>query len=248
MNQRNLQNENLDRIARRLLDAARVSDENIEKIVAAPNLFDSIKNRIESEKSELHKNQFSIKLFANPLFLKWQTTAVFALLLISIAAFVINSKTGNSSVTLSEQTFAPTKQNEEIQSNETQRIIPNDILKNPPLAVKINEPASEIRQNRVNLKNLQNLVKTRKLTARKTPPKLKTIPNQIDSAGKFYALNYAGISADPNSEVKIVRAELSRSALFALGVNLPLENETEKIKTDLLVGDDGVARAIRFVN
>ncbi len=30
--------------------------------------------------------------------------------------------------------------------------------------------------------------------------------------------------------------------------NLPIENESEKIKTDLLVGADGVARAIRLVN
>jgi hypothetical protein len=40
---------------------------------------------------------------------------------------------------------------------------------------------------------------------------------------------------------------MSRARLLALGVAVQTENEIEKIKTDLLVGSDGVARAIRLV-
>ena len=46
---------------------------------------------------------------------------------------------------------------------------------------------------------------------------------------------------------QIVRTEISRSSLFAMGVDLPLEGANEKIKTDLLVGPDGVVRGVRIV-
>ena len=71
---------------------------------------------------------------------------------------------------------------------------------------------------------------------------------QNETPGEFYALTAAGNPSENGEELRVVRAELSRSSLFALGVNMPIENESEKIKTDLLVGADGVARAIRLVN
>ena len=46
----------------------------------------------------------------------------------------------------------------------------------------------------------------------------------------------------------VVRAEIPRSSLVAMGVvDLPIEGSNEKIKTDLLVGSDGVVRGIRIV-
>jgi hypothetical protein len=70
---------------------------------------------------------------------------------------------------------------------------------------------------------------------------------ESETEGEFYALAHAGNLGEAGEDLRIIRTELSRSSLFALGVNLPIENETEKIKTDLLVGADGVAKAIRFV-
>jgi hypothetical protein len=65
--------------------------------------------------------------------------------------------------------------------------------------------------------------------------------------GEFYAVTFAGSPGEAGEDLRIIRADLPRSSLFALGVNLPVENETTKIKTDLLVGADGVVRAIRLV-
>ena len=89
------------------------------------------------------------------------------------------------------------------------------------------------------LTNERNARRAKNLEKPKKPP----VEN---FAGEFYALTNAGNLEDA-AELKIIRTELSRASLFALGVNLPIENETEKFKTDLLVGSDGVARAIRFV-
>ena len=71
-------------------------------------------------------------------------------------------------------------------------------------------------------------------------PKIETGAENV-----FYPLTFARNSEE--EDLRIIRAELSPSSLFALGVNLPVENETARIKADLLVGADGVARAIRFV-
>ena len=45
----------------------------------------------------------------------------------------------------------------------------------------------------------------------------------------------------------MVRVELPRSALARFGLPMNMNRANEKIKADVLVGTDGLARAIRFV-
>lgn len=45
----------------------------------------------------------------------------------------------------------------------------------------------------------------------------------------------------------VVRVEMSRSALISLGVPVELNRSDELLKADVVLGDDGVARAIRLV-
>jgi hypothetical protein len=45
----------------------------------------------------------------------------------------------------------------------------------------------------------------------------------------------------------VVRVELSRSALISLGVPIEIDRADETLKADVVLGDDGVARAIRLV-
>lgn len=62
---------------------------------------------------------------------------------------------------------------------------------------------------------------------------------------EFYPL--AGTRPDEMGEGRIVRVELPRASLVALGANLPPDSGKPVVKTDLLVGQDGVPRAIRIV-
>jgi len=66
--------------------------------------------------------------------------------------------------------------------------------------------------------------------------------------GEFYALADLHPSEEATRNGRIVRVELPRASLVALGVNLPLDSDKQMIKTDLLVGPDGVPRAIRLVD
>ena len=46
---------------------------------------------------------------------------------------------------------------------------------------------------------------------------------------------------------QVMRVELPRSALMSFGLPMDMERATERIKADVVVGNDGMARAIRFV-
>ena len=63
---------------------------------------------------------------------------------------------------------------------------------------------------------------------------------------EFYPLTFAGDLVETTSGGRVLQVELSRSSLFAMGFNIPIENGAEVVKADLLVGPDGVARAIRL--
>jgi hypothetical protein len=46
---------------------------------------------------------------------------------------------------------------------------------------------------------------------------------------------------------QVVRVELPRSALMSFGLPMNMERANERVKADVVVGNDGLARAIRFV-
>jgi hypothetical protein len=46
---------------------------------------------------------------------------------------------------------------------------------------------------------------------------------------------------------QVVRVELPRSALMSFGLPMDMDRAGERIKADVVVGNDGLARAIRFV-
>ena len=70
---------------------------------------------------------------------------------------------------------------------------------------------------------------------------------QLDPAALrgFVPLPY-GESGVPLGESVIMRVEMRASDLSALGVSVPPGNTRERIGADVLIGQDGVARAVRF--
>jgi hypothetical protein len=51
----------------------------------------------------------------------------------------------------------------------------------------------------------------------------------------------------PNEPMNLVRVEVQRSAMIALGFSVSEEHASEPIEADVMLGPDGVARAVRFV-
>lgn len=63
----------------------------------------------------------------------------------------------------------------------------------------------------------------------------------------FVALPYAQ-SGVPMEEAVIVRVEVHPAELTMLGMPMPSSHTSGRVSADLLVGQDGVARAVRFVH
>jgi hypothetical protein len=238
MSKPNLQNEQLDQIGRKLFKVTRVSDQEIEKIVASPQLFNSVKARITAEK-QLHLKPKRVYDDRGIVFVwNWQTAAgafTILIVLVTCAAVIVFKK--QNPPQLVEQTIKP-----EIR-------LQNAPVENQLLPIVIKES---------NIPAIKNRVKAEKIAFKAEKPKLpnpirKTVPRKSvrklekETEEIFYSLQSAGNWQSEGEDLQIVRTEITRAELFALGINLPVENETAKIKTDLLVGMDGVARAIRFV-
>jgi hypothetical protein len=62
----------------------------------------------------------------------------------------------------------------------------------------------------------------------------------------FIPLRY-GDDHKPMESGEVIRVQMPRSALITLGLPVNMERADEQVMADLLVGEDGLARAIRFV-
>jgi hypothetical protein len=52
---------------------------------------------------------------------------------------------------------------------------------------------------------------------------------------------------EPNEDVHLVRVEATRSAMMALGIMAGAENASDTVVADVVLGSDGMARAVRLV-
>lgn len=82
--------------------------------------------------------------------------------------------------------------------------------------------------------------------ARTSPRRGHPASRSAEVATEFLPLTFVDDSRAQESG-HVVRVKVPRSALIAFGVPMNMERAGELITADLVVGDDGLARAIRFV-
>lgn len=68
-------------------------------------------------------------------------------------------------------------------------------------------------------------------------------PKEI--ATDFISLTYG--DTEVGSDAQVVRVELPRSAMASFGLPVNMDRADQRVKADVLLGADGLARAIRFV-
>jgi hypothetical protein len=238
MKKRDLQDEKLKIVERKLLRAGKLSDAEIEKIVAAPQLFQRVRANIKTEESRRETKVKNVFAFPNLQFWNWQKSALafaaIAILIVGAAAMFVrfsNSPEVAQQPVIEEKQFttAPVERQ------------PENVL--PQIAEM---PKNDFQPRRIaSIKKAKS--KNNPQILAKSAQKKRNLPQKFENEREepFMALTYAGNLA--NEESQIIRVEMSRARLLALGVAVQTENESEKIKTDLLVGSDGVARAIRLV-
>jgi hypothetical protein len=212
----------LERIERGVLEGSRMIDDEIEDIVAAPHLFRSIKANIEHERSSPRSATKSLGTGWNWR-LKLAVSGVLAVVLGIAVGTSFYSRKGPTAETAHEIQSQPETVGDQKPFDATPPTVAQEDS-------KIDQPVIQ-------------------RAAVKVPPKAprKARVEKVEEVSEFYPLTYTD-DQDTNAEgSQVVRVELPRSSLVAMGVDPPVENDGQKVKTDLLIGSDGVMKAVRFV-
>jgi len=70
---------------------------------------------------------------------------------------------------------------------------------------------------------------------------------QDASTNEFIPLPNAEQVGD-NEDMNVIRVEVPRSAMLAVGLQVSVDQASEMVEADVMVGPDGLARAVRFVD
>ena len=70
---------------------------------------------------------------------------------------------------------------------------------------------------------------------------------QADADGFIPLPNSAGVAADED-DVNLVRVAVPRSAMIALGLDVSADRAEEMVEADVMLGSNGMARAVRFLD
>ncbi len=87
---------------------------------------------------------------------------------------------------------------------------------------------------------------TEPLTATTRPASTENRDSPTELVTEYIPLTYVANSKAIKSG-QIVRIEVSRSSLLALGLPINVNRMNERVKADVIISDDGLARAIRLV-
>jgi len=157
-------------------------------------------------------------------------TVAGTIVLIAVASFAFFSLRSKSVQVAGRPVPQPS-----IKSDETKRFTnPDDLVVQRPVIRDI----TPVRPERISMPRQPDRSATRVR---------QTTVGHVEDQNEFYALSYAGDPNETERGGRIVRVDISRATLFAMGFDLPLENESETVRADLLVGSDGVTRAVRVV-
>ena len=212
--------ERVGRIGQGVLEASRMRDSEIEEIVAAPHLFRSIKANIERQHGPDASGQ---RLFLRNW--SWQLRLSASASLAIVIAIGIGI-----SLYSKRPPIAPVP-----------GVIPSeaDVADSQRPDTRLQEISGE-EQGDIDRPVIQQAAMTRPQVSHKYRTQ------EVEEVSEFYPITYTD-DQDTNDGGQLVRVELPRSSIAAMGIDPPVENESPKVKTDLLIGSDGVMKAVRFV-
>lgn len=211
--------ERLDRVREELLLAVRVDEDEIAATASSPDLYCRLRVRIAERRPTRRRALVSWPNFAGGL-VNGQRIAILA------GAAVILLLLG---VAASLRYFKPSS-------------VP-EIAK--PVPATVPSPPRETEPQPEQTAALAGVPPEHEQSRRMSHQRRHFDGRSTEVATDFLPLTYV----DPASQQsgQIVRVKMARSTLIAFGVPMNMERSGELIMADVLVGDDGLPRAIRFV-
>lgn len=240
MRDREITNEELDRIGREVVRAGRVSEADIDNIVSSPMLFNSIKRRIEAEKlAQKTGAGFFGNLAAAFSFSSWsRPVAAFAIALtflagtVAVLVYTKQTKQHIQAPLAKAEQPVPSAQPQPAPKREVETVRPEE------------EEIVETPQEMVQATYRREPVRTPRPVQRRAAPRAMEAP-VFEAEGAFHPV--AGTPGTLPQDGQIVRTEIPRSSLVSMGVVDFPDGSNERVKADLLVGSDGVVRGVRIV-
>lgn len=238
---RNLSDEQLDRIAKNLLKDFSPNDETLDEIAGSPRLWWKVRNRIETEKARREKGRFVGFRWQIPIF-----GALAILICFGLAVLVLNFRNdSNSTIAQENPVRNPVEEIAQKNGNSPTALPKIDSGKpetpkntvSEKVPVKTVEPKTRFVAKNRNIENSSK--RASKSSKKEVLPKNETEETKTD----FIALSY-GANTDSG---QIVRVKVPSSMMVSLGVKTNIEKESELVNAEVVIGDDGLARAIRFI-
>jgi len=220
-------NQALDVIGKRLIAKASIREPQIDGIVENGELFAGIMDRIALEE--------------RPTVRKFSWRMGFAYASVSLAVAVVAAITAATFIRTPDlpQTVAaiqvPASQPDTAAPRPTSP--PQDLteVSTKTTAGRAGEPRMIMADNRV------STTPTRRIVTSQRP----SMQNVAAVEADFYPVSYTG--GDSLAGGRIVRVDLPRAQAFAMGLHVPLENDSDTVRADMVIGADGVPRAVRLV-
>lgn len=225
--------EQLDQILCQIVKDSALSNDEIEKIAESPNLWWNVQHNIKEAKENRRKGWI-------PTWLDWRIAAFASVALVVCFGLLLfaNSRGGEILAEINaigiSVPHTPKVINREI-AQDTQTVEKEQItkIKSKPKTT----PKKFVSSKADSSLTASTKPKTRSVNRENIQPKTEEIKTD------FIALNYS-----PAAESgQIMKVKVPRSMMVTLGVTTKVENSTELVNAEVLVGDDGLARAIRFV-
>ncbi|HKX32619.1 MAG TPA: hypothetical protein VJ302_33345 [Blastocatellia bacterium] len=83
---------------------------------------------------------------------------------------------------------------------------------------------------------------------RRAPRRARPAPEKaVENGSDFFPLTFVAKS-EPTEFIQTVRVEIPRSTLLMMGWPVNIDRGEGMIKADIIIGEDGVARAVRLLN
>jgi hypothetical protein len=223
-----LQNDKLDKVAAELLRTAALADDEVERIVLRDELFSSVRTRIIADSVTRVESTNTITFFQRTAIL----TAAAAIIVVAVMGTMMLAKKPNDRSVAKAPSSPPVFRDNGIQAEHMDVVLPDQ----KPEEVELRPAAPHY----VKAVEYHPVVQERRVD--------RPLPRQEEQPPQFFALAGLRPSEVAVDGSRIIRVELPRASLVTLGVNVPLDSDKQLIKTDLLVGPDGVPRAIRLVD
>jgi len=220
----------LDRLTSSLLNSTALRHDEIEQIAVRDDLFRSVKRRIANEAREERRVYTGGALFTRPRVLVLGSVISVLTIAFTVAGIVSRTKVTIKAPppSVARSTAQPEPQQPEPAKDEHPQQRSNSDY------VMVGTRPSVERQSAA--------VKTAYHPAKNSEVSEPEQQQPIE----FYAL--ADMSSNESvAGGRVVRVDLPRASLVALGINVPLGSDKQLIKADIVVGPDGVPRAIRVV-